>query len=310
MAYDVIGDIHGQADKLHALLADLGYRERDGAYRHPDRTALFVGDFIDRGPRQPESVMTVRRMVEAGSARAIMGNHEFNAIAWHTADPARPGEFLRPHGGALGEKNREQHAVFLSEVEANPALHQEVINWFLTLPLWLYLPGLRVVHACWHEGYMNELRPCLTPDLRLTSELMLSASRADLMEFRTVEGLTKGLEVALPNGHLFHDKDGHVRHNGRIRWWDTEATSYRDLALMPDDLRERLPNIPLEYDPRPTYDNAKPVFFGHYWMTGRPVLQSLTAACVDYSAATHGTLVAYRWDGERQLDARHFASVG
>ena len=81
MAYDIIGDIHGQADKLHALLGKLGYRYRQGAYRHPSRTVIFVGDFIDRGPRQVESVMTARRMVDAGFAMAVMGNHEFNAMA-------------------------------------------------------------------------------------------------------------------------------------------------------------------------------------------------------------------------------------
>ena len=30
MAYDIIGDIHGQGDKLHALLAHLGYRVTEG----------------------------------------------------------------------------------------------------------------------------------------------------------------------------------------------------------------------------------------------------------------------------------------
>ena len=135
MAYDIIGDIHGQADKLHGLLGHLGYENRAGAYRHKERTAIFVGDFIDRGPRQLESVMTVRRMVEAGSAQAIMGNHEVNAIAWHTPDPDRQGEFLRPHDGEIGAKNRSQHAAFLAEVENDPATHAEVIDWFLTLPL-------------------------------------------------------------------------------------------------------------------------------------------------------------------------------
>ena len=52
MAYDIIGDIHGQADKLDGLLKHMGYRERDGAYRHPSRKAIFVGDIIDGGPRQ------------------------------------------------------------------------------------------------------------------------------------------------------------------------------------------------------------------------------------------------------------------
>lgn len=212
MAYDIIGDIHGQADKLQALLVELGYRQRQGAYRHPDsnRAAIFVGDFIDRGPKQLKSVDTVRRMVDAGSALAVMCNHGFNAIAWHTPDPDAPGEFLRPHGGALGVKNRDQHAQFLKEVESNAALHKEIVDWFLTLPLWLDLPTFRMVHACWYESYMAELKPHLTSGLGLTRELMIPSSREGRMEFRTVEGLTKGLEVTLPDGHLFHDKNGHT----------------------------------------------------------------------------------------------------
>ena len=46
--FDVIGDIHGQGDALIALLEELGYRQEDGAYRHPDRKVIFVGDFVDR----------------------------------------------------------------------------------------------------------------------------------------------------------------------------------------------------------------------------------------------------------------------
>ena len=47
MNYDIIGDIHGHAGALTALLRDLGYRHRGGAWRHPDRRAIFVVDFID-----------------------------------------------------------------------------------------------------------------------------------------------------------------------------------------------------------------------------------------------------------------------
>jgi len=310
MAYDIIGDIHGQADKLHALLGQLGYRHTNGAYRHADRTAIFVGDFIDRGPRQVESVMIARRMLDAGSAMAVMGNHELNAIAWHTPDHEKPGEFLRPRGGDRGRKNHQQHAAFLAEVAGKPALHAELIDWFLTLPLWLELPGLRVVHACWHEGYMAELKPHLNQSLQLNPALMVQASRKGQMPFRTVEGLTKGLEIALPDGHSFQDKDGHTRHEVRIRWWDSAAASYRDLAIMPETIRQKLPDIRIEADARLPYDNLKPVFFGHYWMTGRPKQQSPTAACVDYSAAKDGPLVAYRWDGEAVLDDRNFVGVG
>ena len=68
MNYDVIGDVHGQYDKLVALLRTLGYRETMRAWRHPDRTAVFVGDFIDRGPKQVETLKLVRGMVDTGAA--------------------------------------------------------------------------------------------------------------------------------------------------------------------------------------------------------------------------------------------------
>ena len=62
-------------------------------------------------------------MVDAGSALAVMGNHELNAIAWHTPDPDEPGEYLRPRipQPKWGAKNRTQHEAFLAEVEADPA---------------------------------------------------------------------------------------------------------------------------------------------------------------------------------------------
>ena len=96
MAYDIIGDVHGHALELRALLDKMGYRESRGAYRHPSRTAIFVGDLVDRGPDNVEATTIARQMVEEGTARIVMGNHEFNAVAFHTEDPERPGEFLRP----------------------------------------------------------------------------------------------------------------------------------------------------------------------------------------------------------------------
>lgn len=309
MAYDIIGDIHGQAAKLHALLAHLGYENRNGAYRHPNRTAIFVGDFIDRGPQQLETVTVVRRMVDAGTAQAVMGNHEFNAIAWHTPDPDCAGEYLRPRSGALGNKNRNQHAAFLSEVEDKPALHHEMIAWFMSLPLWLDLPSVRVIHACWHSEYMKQLQPLLTPKQQLTPDLLVAASRSGRAEFLSVECLMKGLEVSLPAGDSFKDKDGHLRHNVRIQWWKANSTTYRELAIWPEELREQLPTATLSHDARSPYDNAKPVFFGHYWMKGKLNTQSPKVACVDYSAGAGGPLVAYRWDGEPSLIDKNFTKV-
>ncbi|HBG30484.1 MAG TPA: hypothetical protein DDW98_07640 [Gammaproteobacteria bacterium] len=175
MHYDIIGDIHGHADKLEALLVRMDYRERGWGWRHADRTAIFVGDFIDRGPHQLRTLEIVQAMLKAGAALAVMGNHELNAIAWHTPHPEQQGEYLRSHvHPTMGDKNRRQHERFLEEVEDDPVRHQKIIDWFMTLPLWLDLPGIRVVHACWHQPLMDWLRPHLTGQLQLRPELLQS----------------------------------------------------------------------------------------------------------------------------------------
>jgi hypothetical protein len=251
-----------------------------------------------------------------------MGNHELNAIAWHTPDPAQPGEYLRPHFSAkYGDKNRQQHAQFLAEVEHLPAEHARVIDWFRTLPLWLDLEGLRVVHACWHAPFMEWLqRSHLADGPTLSDTLLGPATRepADEAEkdnaepsvFKAVEALTKGIEIPLPAGHTFRDKDGHERKRVRVRWWDAEATTYRTAAMLSASERERLPDTTIPAHARIGIDDGKPVFFGHYWLTGAPAILSPRAACVDYSAGKGGALVAYRWDGESALTNRHFVSVG
>jgi len=52
---------------------------------------IFLGDFIDRGPKIREVLESVRSMVYEQAALAVMGDHELNALAFHTEDPAAPG---------------------------------------------------------------------------------------------------------------------------------------------------------------------------------------------------------------------------
>jgi polynucleotide kinase-phosphatase len=71
--FDIIGDVHGCRAELETLLDRLGYV--DGA--HPDgRTAIFVGDLVDRGPDSPGVLRLVMNMVAAGTALCVPGNHE------------------------------------------------------------------------------------------------------------------------------------------------------------------------------------------------------------------------------------------
>ncbi|MGV9420352.1 polynucleotide kinase-phosphatase [Streptomyces sp. NPDC003674] len=71
--FDIIGDVHGCSAELEALLAKLGYA--DGA--HPEgRTAVFVGDLVDRGPDTPGVLRRVMSMTASGDALCVPGNHE------------------------------------------------------------------------------------------------------------------------------------------------------------------------------------------------------------------------------------------
>ena len=298
---DVFGDVHGQYDKLVALLSHLGYASSAGVWRHPVRTAVFVGDLIDRGPKQVETVELVRAMVEAGTARCILGNHEFNAIAWVTRDPYRPNRFLRPHSK---QGNRKQHQAFLRQVGENSARHQDLIAWFQTLPMWLDLGGLRIVHACWHQESMDVLHPLLGTDQTLTDQAIVLGSRKGHPVFEAIEVVCKGPEVALPAGISFPDKEGKVRHNVRVRWWEKDLSTYRKAAIGPAENMQRIPDVPMpeEWSGHPY--SGPPVLFGHYWFTGKPEVISTQFACLDYSAARGGCpLVAYRWEGEAELSS-------
>ncbi|QWC84504.1 polynucleotide kinase-phosphatase [Nocardioidaceae bacterium] len=85
--FDVIGDVHGCAGELRTLLGELGWElDLDDAgravgARHPEgRTAVFVGDLVDRGPRTPEVLSLVMGMVAAGTALCVAGNHEAKLV--------------------------------------------------------------------------------------------------------------------------------------------------------------------------------------------------------------------------------------
>ena len=81
--FDIIGDVHGCRAELEELLAALGYRVHTDeqarpvdAVPPPGRTAVFVGDLVDRGPDTPGVLRLVMGMVAAGSALCVPGNHE------------------------------------------------------------------------------------------------------------------------------------------------------------------------------------------------------------------------------------------
>src|SRR3954452_12939887 len=79
--FDVIGDVHGCYTELVELLGQLGYTvsEDAGAIAvtpPAERRAVFVGDYVDRGPDSPKVLRLVMGMAEAGTAICLPGNHD------------------------------------------------------------------------------------------------------------------------------------------------------------------------------------------------------------------------------------------
>ncbi|MEZ5571047.1 MAG: metallophosphoesterase [Halioglobus sp.] len=303
--YDIIGDIHGHGDELLALLDKLGYVNDGDSYSSPEnRQALFLGDFIDRGPQQRVVLNTVMAMTRTGSARAVMGNHEFNAIQFHTADPENPGCWLRPRN----DKNIGQHFSFLSEYLSHPKELADVISWFRQLPLWIEIPhGPRLVHACWHEEEMCKIKHRCDSNAVPSEELLLESSRKGTAAYQAIEILLKELEVSVPESFL--DKDGNRRNEVRTKWWLNDPSDLNEIAL-PAGILNTSSTIKLDKGSVPGYRPSHcPVFVGHYWWKGNPEPLEDNVACLDYSVAKGGALVAYRWSYSGKLIADNFVVI-
>jgi hypothetical protein len=297
---DVIGDIHGYANKLRRLLSRLGYEEVGGFYAHPERSAIFVGDLIDRGPEIGEVLEIVSGMVRGGTAQIVMGNHEFNALGFHTPDGQ--GGYLRPHT----PENCAQHSATLSYFEENPGAKERALTWFYSFPLWLDFGFARIVHATWSPLAIKSLG---TP--YLSHQGLVLAATKGTQEYQAVDTLLKGVEAKLPNRTTFTDKDGNVRHEIRVRWW-LKPDPKRTIAesVFPPD--PTMPQIPLlSVSSWPEYGSElPPVIFGHYWLPASWPIAPIThnVICVDFSAGKGGPLVAYSLDPERATDGE-FTSV-
>jgi hypothetical protein len=254
----------------------------------------------------------VRSMVDDGSAQVVMGNHEFNAVAYATVDPKKL-DYCREHS----TKNQGQHRHFLDEVGFGSPLHRSVIDWFRTLPLWLDLGGVRVIHACWSQAELDHLAAVLNPDRSLSDEAITDGTTSGTRTYEAIENILKGPEIWMDGAYYF-DKDGNRRDKARRRWWDPHAVTLPTAADIPSRTQlhaadntkiDALPDTPLPDAARHCYAEKIPVLYGHYWRTGDQQVDGPYTACVDYSAGKGGPLVAYRWSGETELVSTNFITT-
>ena len=310
--YDLIGDIHGHAHQLEKLLANLGYAERGGVYQHSERQVVFLGDFIDRGPRIKRVVEIARTMVEVGSAHAVMGNHEFNAIAFHTLRSNNDFDSLR----ARSVKNIRQHAATVQQLSDRDLA--DALDWFRALPMWLKLEGpngtlCRAVHACWSAPHIDRIASARQMHAGLSQSFLTAATSKGNELFEAVEIVLKGKEMELPDGVSYEDKEGHKRTAIRTRWFEKPGpgTLYQAYVLQADPINCAVAIDDAALASIEAYPlNSPPVFVGHYWLRApQPERLAVNVACLDYSVAKDGYLCAYRWDGEAEIDDKKFLWV-
>ncbi len=291
--------MHGCADALERLLKKLGYKEQHGVFQYPEslskgtkRQVIFVGDIIDRGPDILRCLQIVRAMVDSGHAHIVIGNHEFNALAYYT--PVGDG-YLR----ARNARSDKQIKATLDALKGNQHLLNDYLSWFSGLPLFLEFDSFRVVHACWDQIRINSYYQyygthCLTP------EAIAECSEYSSIAAQAVERLTRGLSLRLPDDMTMTGRDGFRRSSFRVCFWAEHYHCYDDIVFQPDPLPEAIRKRPLDDAEKSRLihysEEEKPLFVGHYWLKGEPALVANNVACLDYSAVNSGKLVAYRLD--------------
>ncbi|CAM4007398.1 Bis(5'-nucleosyl)-tetraphosphatase PrpE [asymmetrical] [Pseudomonas reidholzensis] len=308
-SFDIIGDVHGCAQTLERLLDTLGYARVGGVWRHPRRQALFLGDIVDRGPRIREALHIVHDMVEAGQAFCIMGNHEYNALAWET--PALPGS-----GKAYVREHTPRHARLIDETLTQFAQHpgdwHDFLAWFYEMPLFVDAGRFRLVHACWDPLLIEPLRqqyPRGCIDEHFVQASAVSGSFAS----NVCNRLLRGTDMRLPDGLTLTGGDGLTRAFFRTKFWEEDPQTYGDIVFQPDALPAEVASAPLSHTQKNAllrYEEEEPLLFvGHYWRSGRPTPIRPNLACLDYSAVLYGKLVAYRLDDETRIDPHKFVWV-
>lgn len=305
MYYDIIGDVHGHATLLKKMLLQLGYQKTENGYVNPDRKAIFVGDFINRGPEIRKTVRIVRTMVENQNAFAILGNHEINAIIYHLrykkGDPLvkAPRRNFMPLFKTINE--------FINHAEE----WADHLKWFRTLPLFIDLKEIRIVHACWSEPAVSYLKDNL-PEGKMKKSVfrgMYRNPKSDLSQ--SVWTLTKGIDFKLPGDLRIVNNKGVSPRSFRMCWWEEphgktfEEMSFESKFVLPSY------SIPGQIVPQSCIypEDAPIVFFGHYCRFNGPHIIKSNICCVDSCVAGNKVLTAYRWNGEKVLDKQNLVQV-
>ena len=295
--YDIIGDVHGYATLLKKMLIQLGYTKTENGYSHPSRKAIFVGDFVNRGPEIRKSIRIIRRMVENGNALAILGNHEINTIIYYLKDKNGLPLIKSP------QKNFLSLYKTINQFSGKAEEWTSHRKWMRELPLYLELDGIRIVHACWSDEAINTIAEAETLGKSRKSIFRKVHKNPNSEVSKSVLALTKGIDFEMPGDLKIINNKGVSPRSFRMRWWENPAgKTFEEISF---ESKFTLPEyeIPKQIVPKTEiYPETAPiVFFGHYCRGNGPFIIKPNICCVDSCVTNTRTLSVYRWYGENVL---------
>lgn len=295
--YDIIGDVHGEARLLKKLLLKLGYKKSENGYFHPERKAIFVGDFINRGSEIRKTIRIIRTMVEGENAYAILGNHEINAILFHLKDKGGKPLVKEPRKNYLSLfKTINEFLAYPDELKSN-------LKWMRQLPLFLDFGDLRAVHACWSGTAVKIVNSAYQEDRSRKSIFREYYKNPKSELSKSISVLTKGIDFKMPGDIKVINNKGIAPRSFRLRWWENpEGITFKQMSF---ESKFELPNytLPKEILPETFFysENEPIVFFGHFCRAHGPHIINNNLCCVDSCVSGTKILTAYSWNGEKVL---------
>jgi len=298
-ALDFVGDIHGNAYKLKLLLDKLGYRKSDHSWSHPEgRKLVILGDFINSGFESKEVLSILKELWTEKVAYILVGNHEY-FLAWNYY---RSGTRVLKTDNHLGEDYKR----FLEEFENDRELLINYCEWIYSLPVYLEGENFRAVHAYWSRKNEKHLLK-FNNILKFWNELEEEKKKKS-KKLKTVLNETLSGKMAV----FFVPCRMEKPEQYRVKWWKNLYCKNLNEGIH-TNRAVKCPDIPIDHqilsDFEPYGENEKPIFFGHYWFQTLPYLLRNNVCCLDFGAAKGGYLTAYRWNGERILNANNLVWV-
>lgn len=212
MAHYVMSDIHGEADRFHAMLEKI--------YFSDDDTLYILGDVIDRGP---DGISLLREIMATPNMVMLLGNHEYMMLDYLKSD-------LDPIAIRRWNKNGNRPTLD-AYLKLKAREQQEILDYLRSLPTHLemevggkrfYLvhgfPGENVHDEVWCRPEMDTPNPILGCQLIIGHTPVLSLIKPEEERIKyAMELESRGEHLEICHAEGFIDIDCGCGHSYPIK---------------------------------------------------------------------------------------------